>query len=155
MAVCAQSGRVTKLELLAFLRRHRYVVQASVTPSGAPQAAVVGIAVSDDFELVFDTVETSRKCRNLRHNPRLAFVLGGSGPGATITAQYEGYADEPAGEDRDRIMRLYFAVFPDGRDRLSWPGLTYVRVRPAWIRISDFALQPPGITEYAFDRPGG
>src|SRR4051812_32177598 len=62
--------------LLAFLRRHRIGVEASVAPSGSPQAAVVGFAVSDDLEIVFDAVGTTRKMSNLRRDPRVALVIG-------------------------------------------------------------------------------
>jgi hypothetical protein len=31
---------------------------------------------------------------------------------------------------------------------LSWPGLTYFRVRPRWIRYSDFGQAPPLIAEF-------
>jgi len=37
---------VTRAELLAFLRRHRLAVVSTVR-DGAPQAAVVGIAITD------------------------------------------------------------------------------------------------------------
>jgi hypothetical protein len=50
---------VTPAELVAFLRKHRLLVQASTSASGAPQAAVVGFAVSDDLEIVFDTIGTT------------------------------------------------------------------------------------------------
>jgi Pyridoxamine 5'-phosphate oxidase len=68
---------VTRTELLAFVRTHIVAVEALVSTSGAAQAAVVGIAVADDFQVVFDSVDTSRKVPNLRRNPRIAFVLGG------------------------------------------------------------------------------
>jgi hypothetical protein len=63
-----------RAELLGFLRRHRLAVQASVSSTGAPQAAVVGFGVSDELELVFDTLDTTRKVGNLRHNPRTTWV---------------------------------------------------------------------------------
>jgi hypothetical protein len=58
---------VTRAELVAFLRRYKLAVQTSVAPSGAPQAAVVGFAVSDALEIAFDAVMASRKHRNLTH----------------------------------------------------------------------------------------
>ena len=67
---------MTAADLLAFLRRHRLCVQASVASSGSPQGAVVGFAVSDDLEIVFDTLATSRKMKNLRRDPRVAIVVG-------------------------------------------------------------------------------
>jgi pyridoxine/pyridoxamine 5'-phosphate oxidase len=130
-----------RAELLAFMRRHRVAVQTSVSEDGAPQAALVGIAVGDDFELVFDTLQATRKARNLRRNPRIALVVGGWAPGEEQTVQYEGVADEPGGAELERIRELYFGVYPDGRERLAWPGLIHLRVRPSWLRYSDFASE--------------
>jgi len=121
--------------LLLFLQKHRLGVQSTVSPSGDPQAAVVGIAITPELEIVFDTVDTTRKCRNLRANPRIAFVIGWD---QGITVQLEGIADEPTGTERDRILDAYFAAYPDGRDRLAWQGITHFRVRPTWARYSDF-----------------
>src|ERR1041384_8234439 len=119
-------------ELVRFLRKYKLAVQASVAPGGAPQAAVVGFAVSDELEVVFDTTEDTRKYRNLRADPRIALVIGWDDE---ITAQIDGLADFPTGEELDRVRECYFVVYPDGRERLAWPGITHVRVRPTWIQI--------------------
>jgi general stress protein 26 len=145
---------MTPRELLAFMQTHRVAVQASVSGSAAAQAAVVGIAVTDRFEVVFDTLGSSRKAQNLRRNPAVALVLGGLLPGDERTVQYEGVADEPQGDERDRLTDAYYAVYPDGRDRLIWPGLTYVRVRPQWIRYSDFGQPTPLIVEFTAGQLG-
>lgn len=113
-----------------------------------PQAAVVGIAVSDQFEIVFDTLSSTRKAINLRQNPKAALVVGGLTAGDERTAQIEGLADEPSGEELERLKRVYYGVYPDGPARLSWNGLIYVRVRPTWIRFSDFNQGPPLIVEF-------
>jgi len=126
---------MTRAELLSFIRRHRYAVQASTAGDGAPQAAVVGIAVTDELELVFDTLGTTRKAQNLRRNPRIALVVGWD---EEQTVQLEGVADEPTGADLARVKRAYFDAFPDGPEREQWPGITYVRVRLTWARYSDF-----------------
>lgn len=134
-------------ELVAFLRRYKLAVQATVSADGAPQAAVVGIAVTDDLEIIFDTVETTRKYANLMSNPRIALVIGWDDE---ATAQIEGIADMPLGAELERVRAAYFAVYPDGRDRLAWPGITHVRVRPTWVRYSDFTASPPRIVELRF-----
>ncbi len=108
---------------------------------------MVGIAVSDDFELVFDTLATTRKAENLATDPHLAFVIGGLLDGEEETVQYEGVADSPQGSELEAIQRLYFATFPDGPDRLTWPGITYFRVRPRWLRYSNYRVDPPLIVE--------
>lgn len=126
---------MNRAELLSFLRRHRLAVQASVSKDGAPQAAVVGFGVSDELEVVFDTIETTRKVGNLRRDPRIALVIGWD---EEQTVQIEGVADEPRGPDLARLKKVYFAAYPDGPERQSWKGITYVRVRPTWVRYSDF-----------------
>ncbi len=132
------------------MRSHSLAVQASVSPRGTPQAAVVGFIVTDDFEIIFDTVGTTRKVVNLRWNTACAFVIGGVLNGDERTVQYEGIADEPTGADLERLKQLYFVRFPDGRDRQRWPGLTYLRVRPRWLRFSDFNESSPTIVEFTF-----
>jgi general stress protein 26 len=139
---------MTRAELLQFMRGQSLAVQATVSPSDAPQSAVVGIVVTDDLEVFFDTLETTRKVQNLRHNPRIAFVIGGLTPGDERTVQYEGAADLPSGAELIRLKELYFQAFPDGRERQSWPGLVYVRARPTWIRYSDYNRMPPEIIEF-------
>jgi len=124
-----------KAELLDFLQKHRLGVLATVSPNGDPEAAVVGIAVTDRLELVFDTLDTTRKCQNLRNHANIAFVIGWDDE---MTVQVEGIADEPAGPELDRLKTTYFAAYPDGSSRQSWPGITYFRVRPTWARYSDF-----------------
>jgi hypothetical protein len=96
------SPLMDRIELLGFLRRHRLAVQASVSRTGAPQAAVVGFGVSDELELVFDTLDTTRKVGSLRHHPRTALVVGGDNE---QTAQIEGVADEPKGVELARLKQ--------------------------------------------------
>ena len=123
-------------------------VQASVSPSGMPQAAVVGIVVTDDLHIFFDTLDASRKAQHLLRRPKVAFVIGGPANGEECTVQYEGVADRPSGEELERLKELYFSRFPDGRERERWPGLIYVRVQPIWIRYSDYSRTPPEIVEF-------
>lgn len=143
---------ISRVELLKFLREIPLLVMASISPEGTPQAAMLGVAVGDNLELVFDTLDTSRKIRNLKSDPRIAFVFGKAG-GYTAgqhderTLQYEGLAEIPAGEELKRVQALYFGLFPDGRERLKWPHITYVRTRPTWIRYSDYNRNPPVIAE--------
>jgi Pyridoxamine 5'-phosphate oxidase len=140
----------SRAEVLEFIRRHSLGVQASVSAGQRPQAAVVGFIITDTFELFFDTTEATRKTGNLRANAHAAFVIGGLGDGER-TVQYEGITDEPVGAELAALQSLYFARFPDGPQRAAWPGITYFRVRPRWLRFSSFASTPPDITEISFD----
>ena len=133
------------------MRSRRYAVQSSISVNGAPQSAIVGIAVSDAFEIVFDTLGSSRKGENLRRRSDIAFVLGSLEGKDERTVQYEGVADEPTGSERTRLTELYLSVFPDGRQRQEWPGLIYVRATPRWLRYSNYNVDPPEITDFDVD----
>lgn len=134
-------------EIAEFIGGQTLAVVATLGPDGAPQAALVGIAVSEQFELVFDSVDTSRKICNVRRDPRVAVVVGGSLDDER-TVQIDGVADEPDGEEGSRIRETYFRRWPDGRDRLHWTGITHVRITPAWLRFSDWSVSPVTITEW-------
>lgn len=87
---------------------------------------------------------------NLRQNSKVAFVVGGVANADERTVQYEGVADEPEGLELQQLKAQYFLRFPDGPDRQSWPGIVYVRVRPRWLRFSNFKTTPPDIVEFTF-----
>jgi pyridoxine/pyridoxamine 5'-phosphate oxidase len=133
-----------KSSLHTFMADHRYGVVSSISPEGTPQSALVGIAVTDRLEIVFDTLRSTRKYRNLIARPACSVVLGFPGE---KTVQLEGNVMEPYGVERTRYQEAYFSAWPDGRDRTGWPGMTYLVVSPTWIRFSDFDQRPPLIEE--------
>ena len=118
-------------------------VVSYLSPEGAPQSAVVGIAVTPELEIIFDTVASSRKYRNLKARAECSIVIWSG----EVTLQYEGIAEETAD---DHYKEAYLKKMPDGRDRLSWPGIAYFVVRPKWIRYSDFDARPRVIEEFSF-----
>ena len=130
--------------LYAFMSRCRHGVVSSLSSTHTPQSALVGIAVTAQLDIVFDTVQSSRKYVNLVENPRCSMVVGWDGE---QTVQFEGVAVEPRGHELTRYREAYFAVWPDGPTRLSWPGIAYFVVHPTWIRYSDYDRNPPLIEE--------
>ncbi|MEJ7677402.1 MAG: pyridoxamine 5'-phosphate oxidase family protein [Segetibacter sp.] len=124
--------------LYDFISKSKYAVLATVTPANFPEAALVGIAVTNDLKIIFDTVNTSRKYKNLIKNPSIAFVIG---EGNEQTIQYEGIAKIPATYELDGLLQTYFKIFPDGKDRKeNWKDIAYFCVEPRWIRYSDFGI---------------
>lgn len=134
-------------DIVDFIAGQTLGVVATVGPDGQPQAAAVGIAVTERAELIFDSVDSSRKVRNVRRDRRVAVVVGGSMEDER-TVQVDGVADEPDGAEGERIREAYFRRYPDGRGRLSWAGITHVRVVPHWLRWSDYNVTPPVIEEW-------
>jgi hypothetical protein len=138
------SSGVTRSELIEWMRSQAFAVVSTTHGDGRPQAAVVGIAVTDVLELVFDTLTTSRKSENLRRGDGRCAVVAWRD---SATVQLEGIADEPTGDERARLVAHYLAAFPEGRARAERAPIAYFRIRPTWVRWSDFATEPPRIEE--------
>jgi pyridoxine/pyridoxamine 5'-phosphate oxidase len=136
---------MTRDDLYAFLAACKLGVISTLSASGSVQSALIGIAITKDIEIIFDTVKSSRKYSNLKNNLSCSLVLGWSGE---QTVQYEGVATELEGAELERCQATYFQSWPDGPSRLTWPGIVYFSVRPTWIRYSDFDPTPPFIQEF-------
>lgn len=134
-------------EVYEFMNKERLAVLSTVTDSGQPQSALMGMAVTPQLEIIFDTVKSSRKYPNLKKNPRVAWVVGCT---TEVTVQYEGVAEELGGEELPKYKKIYFGVFPDGPARESWPGITYFVVRPTWVRYCDYNPESRRIEERTF-----
>ena len=133
--------------LYDYIAAQRFGVVATVSSERTPEAALVGIAVSPDLELIFETTDATRKFANLRLAPHIAFVIGGDDQ---QTLQYEGIADEPMGEERERLKEIFFKAWPELRNHQDWPGLTYFRVKPRWMRFSSY-YRPRKVEELIFE----
>ena len=96
--------------LYKYITKHRYAILCSVTPEGHPEAALIGFTVAPDLRLIFDTVSTSRKFKNLISNNSVALVIGWEDE---QTVQYEGRVIFQAGNEFNKMLKLYFQVFPD------------------------------------------
>lgn len=133
-----------KRDIYDFMAKCKLGVLGTVGPDGRPQSSLVGIAVTEDLGIIFDTVKSSRKYVNLIARSDCCFALGWDGE---QTVQYEGNATELGGSEMVRLQETYFAAWPECRGHLAWPGIVYIVVRPRWIRYSDFDQKPPLITE--------
>ncbi|MEX6690868.1 pyridoxamine 5'-phosphate oxidase family protein [Danxiaibacter flavus] len=127
---------MTKDFLYRFISKHKLTVLATVSGDNIPQTALVGFAITPDLEIIFDTVTTSRKYKNLLRNPAISFVIGWD---SEQTVQYEGTAKIPTDTELEKLSPYYFKAFPDGINRKeNWKDLVYFYVKPKWIRYSDF-----------------
>ena len=134
-------------DVYRFIAHCKYGVVSSTGERGQPHSALVGIASTPECEIIFDTLNTSRKFGDLIRNPACSFVVGWEGE---QTVQYEGFAKLPTGGELQRCQAIYFAVWPDGRTRMHSPETAYFVVRPTWLRYSVYNHQPPLIVEMTF-----
>lgn len=120
-----------------FISQHKLGVLSTVNNDGKPESALVGIAVTPELEIIFDTIKSSRKYANILQNPSVSVVIGWDNE---TTVQYEGQAqilsDDAAA---DRYREAYYSTWPDGRERTAkWPGLVHIKIAPRWIRYCNF-----------------
>lgn len=132
-------------DLYTFIASKPYAVISTLAANGTPQSALIGIAVTPDLEIIFDTLKSTRKYANLLASPCCSLVIGWDDE---KTLQYEGTAFLPSGPALSRYQSLYFARWPECRAHEQWPDIAYVVIRPTWIRYSDFNQQPPTIEEF-------
>src|ERR1700749_3824481 len=105
---------MTLEEVFDIAKRKRFLVVSTVNETGAPEAALMGFAVMQSNEIVFDTLASSRKAVNLGHNPKAALVIGWDD---SVSLQIEGQARRPVGDDLASAKTAYFREWPDGRAR--------------------------------------
>ena len=139
---------ITKELIYQFITGQKLGVVSTVNSNGKPESAVVGIAVSESLDIIFDTVKASRKYKNILNNADIALVIGWDNE---ITVQYEGTAEVLGdGDEAQQLREIYYEIYPDGRERAAtWPGLVHIKVTPNWIRYSDFN-EPMVIEELSF-----
>ncbi len=139
---------MTKKFLYNFIRHYKYGILSTISPDNFPESACVGIVVTPDLKIVFDTVSDSRKYKNLMSNPNVAFVFGCDDE---QTIQYEGVAKVPGIVELDKLLQIYFKIFPDGLIRKeTWKNIAYFCVEPKWIRYSNFNKTKYQIEEIKF-----
>ena len=136
---------MTLEEVFDIAKRKRFLVVSTVDQSGAPEAALMGFALTEANEIVFDTLASSRKAVNLERNSTAALVIGWDD---NISLQIEGLARRPVGDDLASAKAAYFREWPDGRARENWPDIAYLVVKPRWIRYSNYAAGPPVVEEF-------
>ena len=136
----------TRDEVLEFLRSQRCGVIATATSDGRPEAALVDIAATGAGEIIFETTSATRKFGNLRDNPRAALVVGWDNE---QTLQIDGIVDAPSGHELVRLQDFYLSVFPQKASHPNWPGNHYFRIRPRWMRFSDYHM-PRSVEEFRF-----
>lgn len=131
----------------AFLHRyihHRMIgVLATLSSKGIPEAAVMEFGDTKDFELIFNTLKASRKYKNLKKNPRVAFVIGWE-KGTTV--QYEGVAKELFSTELAKYKKIMFAKSSGFSKWEKLPEMTYFKVTPMWIRYSSMEHKPIELT---------
>lgn len=133
-------------DIYAFVRQRDSAVVSTLAENGSPQAARLYIAATPALNLIFYTLQTNRKCLNLRRDPRIAVVIGWD---SEQTLQYEGVATELCDERLEEAKNIYLEALPHRAGRTDWPGLTFFEIKPVWMRFGSYE-SPWQIDELSF-----
>ncbi len=132
---------------LDFIKKHLIGVLATTSLENKPEAAVIEFGETDEFELVFDTSTTYRKYNNLKHNPNVAFVVGGQ---ENIGIQLEGIAVELSEEESGKYKQAYFNKNPDAKKWEQFPDTRWFKITPRWLCYRDYNSHPTTVWELEF-----
>lgn len=116
-----------------------------------PESALIAFTQTDKLEIIFETFVDTRKWNNLQKNPRVSFVIGWDTK-HHITVQYEGIAT--AAKDTEQT-ESYIQTFltkdtPCTEKFLRDYRVRLFKVKPMWIRYSDYTDEIPAIIEQTY-----
>lgn len=137
-------------KVLEFLKSQqpRICVLATTCDKGAPHCAAMLYTVSDDLSLILSAHKSTRKCGNLKNNFKVALTFGFNF--GILNIQYEGMAELiEEGEEYKKCEEIYFKDHPEA-ERYKGLDMVFIKIKPQWIRLSDYSVEPPVIEEMNF-----
>jgi len=135
-------------DALAFLKRHKTGVLATVGRDYKIQASMVYYVADDDFNIYFLTLTNSRKFEALNEHPQVAFTVATDDVPQTL--QIEGMAadislDEEEKKKKDALFEILNSnQFYAPISKLDPAGLVMIWIRPTWVRWADYAFEEIG-----------
>lgn len=145
-------------DALAFLKRHKTGVIATVAGEYSVHASMVYYVAEDDFNIYFMTLITSRKFKALQEHPQVAFTVAASDIPQTL--QIEGMAmdislDADAARKKDALMQVLNSNdwFSAPITKLDPAEVVVVWIRPTWMRWGDYAFEESGTSHVLKEIP--
>lgn len=136
-------------DALAFLKRQKTGVLATVSESGEAHASMVYYSADDNFNVYFLTLANTRKYTNITAHPQVAFVV--ATPEVPQTVQLEGVAmdislDQEAGKKKEELFKVLNSNpwFYEPIAKLDPADTIVVWLRPLWLRWADYAFAESG-----------
>jgi pyridoxine/pyridoxamine 5'-phosphate oxidase len=143
------------IEVLDFLGKNPVGVISTIHKDiGTPESALVAFAETPTFEIIFQTLTTSRKYLNLKKSPCISFVTGWKiDKPNQITFQYEGSAREL--DINDAEYKKYRSAFEQKKtpctvEFLDNPNSRLFVVSPVWFSYSNYTQENSRIIEQSF-----
>jgi len=127
------------------MSQSKLAVLSTVTPENTSESAVIQISARENLELIFDTLPTFRKYKNLRNNQNVSVVIGWE----PTTVQFEGIAVELSDEELEEYKQVHFTKFPEAV-KFEKMGIKFFKIIPKQIRYTDVHKKPWEVFEIKF-----
>jgi general stress protein 26 len=124
-----------QLFLYQYIHKRMIGVLATTNSKGNSEAAAMEFGDTKNLKLIFNTLQSTRKYKNLKNNPHVAFVIGWED---WTTVQYEGIAAELKGTKLAKYKKIMFAKNSQFQKWETLPNMAYFVVTPKWIRYSPY-----------------
>lgn len=130
--------------ILDLMKRHNYMVIATVRPDGFPQATKVGYA-NDGFDIYFSCDRSSQKAKNIRKCDKVSATIDrDTRDWARIKGlSLGGHAEVLKGKkEREHAYQVLLKKFPEMESfPADDPTIAFVRVRPTVISMLDYSQE--------------
>lgn len=126
--------------ILNYIASQRIGVLAVEMLDGSPHAATVHFAhASDPLVFYFETYREHRKAEPLfgRESSRASFVIG-CDEQEMKTLQMDGVVRLVTKAKRPAFDGVYFAKFPDKKEKIDDPKMVFFQFIPSWWRFTDW-----------------
>ncbi len=134
-------------DIYEFMNSYTLGVVSTINDDDSPSAAIVGFGQTKDLHILIGTDNSSRKYKNMKLRPKVAFTLGGN---TDETIQINGSARELLPEELHIIKENYWLKNPHAEVHSANPGERYFIITPTWLRYTDLRVKPWDITELQF-----
>ncbi len=132
-------------------KKPRLTVISTVNKDGKPESALMTYAIfeGEALTLVLSTRLNTRKWANLQTNKHVSLVFGGGFSDAEV--QFEGDAELFADPSSYKLLEeVYFEQNPETLQFRGLPELVFLKVKPTWVRFTDYSASPPVVEEKSF-----
>ena len=127
-------------EALEYLKTQRVGVLALEMLDGSPHASTVHFANAEEpFVFYYETYRPYRKAEVLfdKERSRASFVVG-TNEDEMKTLQIDGFVELVKPEEKEHFDSVYFAKFPDKKEKSGDTKFVFFKFVPTWWRFTNW-----------------
>ncbi len=144
----------TRTDALAFLKRHKTGVLATLSAQGVPRSRLIYYVCDNEFRIYFSTLLNTRKYEDFSAHPQASFVVATEDVPQTL--QIEGLVSEITDEQKMEQELAPLVEVLMSNNSFHWPTLKLdpgevglMQLTPTWVRWADYAFAQKG-SEHVF-----